>query len=190
MFVPPIIRSALSALGDLLDERREHFEIVVIGGGGLQLLGLIARPTKDIDVVALVVDDDYRTARPLPGPLLLAVRDVATALDLDSDWLNSGPTAQLQMGLPDGFADRVVIERFSNLTVHLAGRYDQICLKLYAAADDGPQGKHVRDLRDIAPTDDELDAAARWVKTQDVSPDFARFVDQVAAHLRGTRVDT
>jgi hypothetical protein len=187
MFVPEVLRTALATLGDVLAERQTPFEIVVIGGGGLQLLGLIVRPTKDLDVLALVVDDAYRTAKPLPQPLLAAVGDVATALALAPDWLNSGPTAQLQMGLPDGFAERVTLESFGALTVHLAGRFDQICLKLYAAADDAPQGKHAADLRAIAPTDDELNGASRWVKTQDASPDFARFVDQVVVHLRGGR---
>jgi hypothetical protein len=187
MFVPEVLRAALSALGDLLAARDAAFEIVVIGGGGLQLLGLIVRPTKDLDVLALVVDEAYRTAKPLPPALVAAVGDVATALALAPDWLNSGPTAQLQMGLPAGFAERVTIESFGALTVHLASRFDQICLKLYAAADDGPHGKHLADLRAIAPSDEELDAAAQWVKTQDASADFARFVDQVAAHLRGLR---
>jgi len=187
VFVPEILSAALQALGDLLADQEAPYDIVVVGGGGLQLLGLIARPTKDVDVLALVVDGAYRTAEPLPARLVDAASDIAVALGLDPRWLNSGPTAQLRMGLPQGFAERVVTKRFAALTVHLASRYDQICLKLYAAADDSPKGKHMRDLRDIAPTDAELESAASWVKEQDASPDFARFVDQVIEHVKSLR---
>jgi uncharacterized nucleotidyltransferase DUF6036 len=48
-FDPP-----LAALGQLLAERGLRYELLAIGGGALQLLGLITRPTRDIDVVALV----------------------------------------------------------------------------------------------------------------------------------------
>jgi len=46
----------LAALGQLLAERGQRYELLAIGGGALQLLGLMTRPTRDIDVVALVDD--------------------------------------------------------------------------------------------------------------------------------------
>ena len=42
-------------VGDLLTDRREPMEVVAIGGGSLLLLGLIKRPTRDLD---FGVDDD------------------------------------------------------------------------------------------------------------------------------------
>jgi hypothetical protein len=44
---------ALDALGAVLARRGEHFELVTIGGSSLMLLGVLARPTRDLDVVAL-----------------------------------------------------------------------------------------------------------------------------------------
>jgi hypothetical protein len=185
MFVPETLREALDLLGERVADRQLAYELVIVGGGGLQLLGVIARPTKDVDVMAVVVDGRYQTAEPLPPPLLDAVADVARILTLPANWLNSGPTSQLRFGLPDGFADRVTTERFSTLTVHLASRFDQTCLKLYAAADDKPNGKHFQDLQRLRPGRDELARAAHWVKAQDASEVFASFVDQVIAALDG-----
>jgi hypothetical protein len=39
----------LTTLGQLLTERGLRYELLAIGGGALHLLGLIARPTRDID---------------------------------------------------------------------------------------------------------------------------------------------
>lgn len=47
---PPFDR-ALGTLGALLAERGLHYELYAVGGGALQLLGLIVRPTKDIDLL-------------------------------------------------------------------------------------------------------------------------------------------
>jgi hypothetical protein len=91
---------------------------------------------------------------------------------LSEDWLNAGPADLLQFGLPTGFEQRVVTRRYRSLTVHLASRFDQICLKLYATVDQGPRSKHAADLRQLRPTDDELRAAARWAGTHDPSEGF------------------
>ena len=155
----------------------------MVGGGGLLLLGIIRRPTKDLDAIALVEDGEYQLARPLPDGLLEAVEDTASVLGLGNDWLNPGPTDQLKQGLPPGFRDRTTPHVFGGLIVHLAGRYDQICLKLYAAADHDPGSKHVKDLIELDPSADELREAAMWVKQQDAGAEFASFVDAVIAHL-------
>jgi hypothetical protein len=187
MFGADSLRQALAALGALLADRGLAFEIVAVGGGGLLLLGVISRPTKDLDALAVVEDGEYRLARPLPPGLREAAEDTARALGLADDWLNPGPTDQLRHGLPDGFRERTTRHVFGGLVVHLASRFDQICLKLYAAADSGPDSKHVRDLIDLAPRNDEMRDAAGWVKQQDASPVFADFVDAVIAHVEAAR---
>lgn len=53
-------------------------------------------------------------------------------------------------------------------------RLDLIYLKVHAAADTGP-GKHVNDLLALKPAEEELEAAAKWTLTQDVSAQF-RFI--------------
>lgn len=143
------------------------------------LLGIIHRPTKDLDVLALVRDGEYVTAQPLPGELETAARDVAAELGLAPDWLNSGPTAQIDSGLPAGFHERVETRTYRTLVTHIASRLDHIYLKLYAAVDHAGQGKHFDDLRRLTPTRQELLDAADWVRSQDISPSFPRLVVDV-----------
>jgi hypothetical protein len=187
MFEADSLRQALATLGVLLRSRGHAFEIVVVGGGGLLLLGVIKRPTKDLDALALVEGGAYQIARPLPVPLREAIEDTALALGLDHNWLNPGPTDQLRFGLPEGFRERTTRHEFDALTIQLAGRFDQICLKMYAAANDAPDGKHARDLIELDPSDEDLDAASAWVKQQDTGPEFGRFVDAVVAYVKVRR---
>jgi hypothetical protein len=167
------LRDALTALGDLLDDRGTPYDLVLIGGGALVLLGLTSRATKDLDVVALANPNAWLPASPLPKPLAAAILDVAAAFELAPDWLNPGPTDLLQFGLPPGFAERTIIERFGALTVRYASRVDQVALKLYAAADHWPaHNKHLQDLLLLAPTPTELTTAAAWCLSHDPSPGF------------------
>lgn len=167
------LREALELIGAYLEDRGESLEVVGIGGSALLLLGMIERPTQDLDLIAEVVDGVYVKLEELP-PVLAESRDaVAAHLGLDPDWLNNAPSDVMDHGLPDGFARRSIIEKYGSLTLHLAGRFDQICLKLHAAADRGdPEGKHAHDLRALSPTGDELVQAARWAQTHDPSEGF------------------
>jgi hypothetical protein len=187
MFAADALRRALSILGALLADRGHRHEVVVIGGGALLLASWIERPTKDLDALAIVVQGHYQSGHPLPPTLREAIEDTAGLVDLDPHWLNAGPTDQLKHGLPPGFQSRTSVHVFGGLTLHVAGRFDQICLKLYAAADQDPRSKHVVDLVRLAPTVDELAAAAPWVKGQDAGAEFAQFVDAVIQHLEAAR---
>ncbi len=182
-FTPNRLEEALQALGLLLESRKQRAEIAVIGGGSLLLLGLIQRPTKDLDVVALVEGVRLRTAKPLPDDLVGAVRDVGRAMGLAEDWLNPGPTELLDRGLPAGFMQRVMTRSFGSLVVHVAHRSDQIFFKLYAAVDQGPHSKHFADLKQLAPSSEELRAAARWCVSHDPSEGFAEMLKQALAAL-------
>lgn len=104
--------------------------------------------------------------------MLTAARQVADALGLPEGWLNNGPSSGegglYQLGLPDGLASRLVTREYGeNLTVCFVGRLDQIHFKLYAAADRG--GYHVQDLKALEPTSEEMERAARWAMSHDVS---------------------
>jgi len=178
---------ALRALAETLEARHASYELVAVGGSSLLLLGLLSRPTRDLDIVAVVDDGKYVKADPLPPVLLDAVRDVGEVLGIGADWLNAAPAALLDFGLPEGFAVRTEVRDFGALILHLASRSDQICLKLYAAVDQWPAtSKHVDDLRTLAPTADELRAAAAWTRTHDPSPAFH---DLLRSALRTFGVD-
>lgn len=180
MFVATELEHALDLLGQLLQDRGHHFEVAAIGGGGLLLIGIIDRPTKDLDLVALVDGTTLVSIEgSLPNALDEAVADVARVLNLPENWVNAEPASLLRFGLPDGFRNRLERRAYGGLVVWLASRIDQIYFKVYAAADGAPKGKHHVDLQRLKPTPDELQAAARWAKTHDPSKGFAMMVTGV-----------
>jgi hypothetical protein len=169
---PDRILELLSALGERLALTGTSIELVVIGGSALTILGLVERPTRDVDVVALLNGGELSSAKPLPANVVEARDAVASDYGVSEGWLNSGPGDLLQWGLPDGLVERLTSREFgSALRVHLASRFDQIHFKLYALVDQG-LGRHEEDLQALAPTPDELSAAARWTITQDPSEGF------------------
>jgi hypothetical protein len=163
--------------------------LIVIGGSALQALELIDRATRDVDVVALKQGNDLSSADPLPEPLVSAAGRVARDFGLPVGWLNSGPADLFRLGLPEGFAQRLVTRVIGpSLTVHFAGRYDQIHFKLFAMVDQG-SGRHEADLRALEPSVDELIEAARWTMTHDPSPGFKGELLAVLRYLGVTDAD-
>jgi hypothetical protein len=164
---------ALHTLGAVLDHRGAPAGLVFVGGGALVLLGLIARSTRDLDVVARIDTGALTEAEPLPPALQAAIAEVAMALDLAPDWLNTGPASLLRLGLPAGSASRAHRRRYGALEKWLADRFHQIHLKLHAAEDHWPgHSRHLADLRALRPTAHELAAAAAWCRSHDPSEPF------------------
>lgn len=188
------IEQALERVGELLAADGHAFAIVILGGAALNLLGLVERATADVDILAfaaLARPGDERPGElreppePMPEALSDAARLVARDMGLDEHWLNTGPALQWRAGLPPGLGRRVRWRRFAALWVGAVDRYDLIFFKLFAAADAvGPRSVHYRDLLALAPTPEELDAAAAWVATQDASPDFSRVLAKVVDQVR------
>lgn len=176
--------SALQALEQQLGRLEVRQELVIIGGSGLIALGLVERVTRDVDVVAILEEDRIRVAEPLPEAVTTAAARVAADLDLEPEWLNAQPSEDLvRFGLPEGFSDRLHRREIGpSLVVHLADRFDQIHLKLYAVVDLGA-GRHLDDLAALQPSPAELLAAARWARTHDPSPGFRESLVEVLAYL-------
>ena len=169
----------LGALGEQLAGRGAAYEIIVVGGSALLALGLVDRPTKDVDLVGLTEGGTLRPANPLPADLIEARDRVARDFGLPVSWLNDGPADLIRFGLPEGFLDRVERRDYGRfLTVLFASRFDQVHFKLYATVDQGP-GRHEADLRALEPTKQELLAAARWSRTHDPSEGYRSQLIQV-----------
>ena len=67
----------------------------------------------------------------------------------------------------------------------VAGRRPLIALKLLAAVDQGgTQSVHYQDLVRLDPTEEELEEAREWARSEDSSPIVARHIDQVIKHVR------
>lgn len=164
------VDQVLGALGEELSRLDgAPVDLLVCGGSALQALGLVYRTTKDVDVLAIIDANDLLiTAKPLPAHLIEAAKKVARVMQLADDWINPGPTSALEMELPDGVLVRAEARTYGKtLTVRFISRYDQVHFKFFAAADQA--GKHFDDLLALNPSAEELEAAARWTLTLDVS---------------------
>jgi len=183
------IKTILSALGEQLESSSgESVELLVCGGSALIFLGLAQRTTKDVDILAYVKrtnagDTSFIKATPLKEEFIAAARKVARDFNLPENWINTGPTSAVDLGLPDRLMERVTTREFGRkLTIHFLGRYDQIHFKLYAAVDQGA-GVHYEDLLTLKPTADELEQAARWSMTHDVSEGYRQILKDLLNHM-------
>jgi hypothetical protein len=176
--------SLLVALDEQLALAGHEYDLIVIGGSALLALGLVSRPTQDIDVVALGGGSGLDEALPLPQPLAQARDRVARDLDLPGDWLNSQAAQDmLRLGLPHGFVDRLTCREYGpSLKVRYASRIDQIHFKLHATVDRGG-GRHFADLQALEPSHHELIIAARWARTHDPSEGFLHVLVEVLAYF-------
>ena len=176
------------AVGEHLAADSVRVAIVVVGGASLITRGWVRRATKDVDVIAILDPETKASPKlippdPLPRSLQEAGLRVARDYDLPPDWLNAEVGAQWRTGLPADLTEDLEWWTFGGLDVAFAGRQTIIALKLYAAVDRGPESVHVQDLVTLRPTADELERARQWVLTQDASPVFSDFIDQVIDHV-------
>jgi predicted Rossmann-fold nucleotide-binding protein len=65
--VPNLI-SALRALGEILASQGEHAAVVVVGGTALIMQGLVARVTRDVDVIAISHDPPEKESKVIEAP--------------------------------------------------------------------------------------------------------------------------
>lgn len=191
----------LDDLTELLAAMGEHLttlaaapiDLVVCGGAAMNALGFVARPTKDVDVVALLESlsvDEKRlvTAKPLPESVLEARRRVAADFNVPENWLNDGPADLLRWGLPEGCEQRLVSRPYgTHLTLHFLGRFDLICLKLYAWSDTGTP-RHGKDLKALAPTSPELLLASQWVLSHNEPEGFLPLLNHALTVLGASDV--
>ncbi len=164
--------SLLWALEEQVRTRGAYYELVVIGGTALQALGLIHRPTRDVDILGTLSGGEIRPTKELPPPLAAARDRVAGDFGLPAEWLDFRPADLIELGLPQGLQKRLVSREYGPaLKVHFAAREDQIHFKLYAMVDQGG-GRHEADLRALKPSQQELLRAANWTRSHDPSEPF------------------
>lgn len=178
------LEDALHAIGDLLAERDERYELCVIGGAAF----LIQEPershaTADIEVAAQLIDGRLVEPVPMPAPLQRAIDEVARTEDLPPHWINASVAASFGIIVPEGFVGRARRMDFGGLVLHVAGRSDLIKLKLLAVGNrrGAASDRHLDDLRRARPTRDEVQEAAEWVRSQ--RTDAAAFEDRLRATI-------
>jgi hypothetical protein len=167
-------REVLQAFDHYLGERNLRLDGVVIGGTALNLLGVVARPTKDCDILY----------PPLPDAVVNAASAFARELSrngqiLADDWLNNGP-AQLADQLPAQWQERLrSVFVGSHIHLHCLGRDDLLRAKIFALCD---RGIDLGDCIALAPTAKELTAIMPWLEYQDLNPGWP-------VHVRATVAD-
>jgi hypothetical protein len=185
-------RENLDKIFGLLDYRlyennANPIEVVVCGDSSLILTGMVSRTTKDVDILALKSSGALLSPDPLPVELLKASKEVAEDLGLPDKWLNNAPSqgegGLFQMGLPEGLQKRLHSHQYGScLTVHFIDRLDQIFFKLYASADRG--GYHIDDLLALKPSEKEIEKAAKWAMSHDVSEGFRMILKKMLGELQ------
>ncbi|MGA2515751.1 MAG: hypothetical protein ABSG44_04305 [Thermodesulfobacteriota bacterium] len=183
------VELVLSALGEQLESLLDKpVELLVCGGSALNVLGLVRRATKDVDILAYIGRSEKGEAflikaDSLTPELVMAAKKVARDFNLPDDWLNTGPASAVDLGLPNGFMQRATTRVFGNkLAIHFLGHYDQIHFKLYATVDQGA-GKHFDDLLGLKPTSEEIESAARWSMTHDVSDGYKQNLKNLLKYM-------
>jgi hypothetical protein len=164
-------------------------ELVACGGATLNLLGLISRPTVDVDILAVARLNRRRQVvllpdAPLPAGFLDLVATVGRELGIMPAWLNFGPSPLLKFGLPQNVEKRLQRKSYGAcLTLHLLCRFDQVALKIYAAMDPKGGERHLGDLVDIEPQRPEVEAAVKWLLNRRTGAGFRRKLNEVLERI-------
>lgn len=170
------IENLLTALGKQIElMNKGPIELVICGGASLNVLGQIRRTTKDIDIMGILKREKSGKVdiieAVLPQWFIDAAERVKKDFNLPENWINVEATSIVRFGLPKDFIRRLMKKIYSKvLSVYYISRLDQIHFKLYASADKG--GHHIDDLMDLKPTNKEIEQAALWSMTHDISEGF------------------
>lgn len=179
--------SFLSALGEQLSfSGGGPYGLAVCGGTALNVLGLVIRTTRDVDVFALVEHGRLLPCPVMPADLAEAASRVARDFALPPDWINVQAAVLRLERLPEGLQSRWERRAYgARLVAYFIGRLDQIHFKLHAAADRGERTSvHFADLQALSPSPEEIRKAARWAcETQDPSEGFRMLLRECIAAL-------
>lgn len=186
------IKDALSRVGRRLAlADAGEYALLICGGSALTLAGLAVRPTRDVDVLGLVIRTEKTLVleEPLPEEITKAAQSVAVDLNLPADWLNDSALAIHRLGLPAGILERARQCQFGPcLTVYVIGRQDQVALKLYATLDRHKGQRHFRDLETIEATPAEMEFAVHWLLDRKTSPEFRKAIRKITDTLEFRRI--
>jgi hypothetical protein len=168
-------RDTLQAFDRFLAGRGLRLDAIVVGGTALNLVGVVARETRDCDILEPTLSPAL-----LEAAKELAAERTAAGNRLSAGWLNNGP-AQLTTVLPEGWRGRLQPAfRGKAIELHTLGRADLLKVKLFALLD---RGLDLADCIALRPTAAELAEARPWLETQDLNPDWPEHVSRTLADL-------
>jgi len=164
-------KEIIPAFDRFLGNRGIVFSAIAVGGAALAILDIVIRGTRDLDLLEPEI----------PPAVAKAAKEFAQLHGLSEDWLNCGPGSLARELPPDWKSTVVPLFNGKNLRLSTLSRINLIRAKLWAMCD------RMRDLEDLvalAPTDDEINLAAVWVKPLDGNPGWPAHVDLTIQILR------
>lgn len=175
----------LSALGAVMEEQGiAPVDIVICGATVLLLQGAIARPTRDIDGLGLVVEDGGALVLRKPlmsGEFEAAVERVGNLNGEGKLWFSTAARIlHDDTELPTDIIAGADVRRYGNrLTVRLCSRRHMVYLKMWAAVDRGEPD--IGDLIEMQVSEEEARMAAAWCLEQDAGalPEIRAVLEEV-----------
>ena len=175
ILIPMKPRETLEAFDVFLEERGLRLDAVVIGGAALNLLGVVARLTKDCDILCPQIPDDIGKA----AKEFAAARRLAGEVIAD-DWLNNGPASLVPQLAADWRDHLRIVFSGRALRLECPGRDDFLRSKLFALCD---RGLDLGDCLALAPTREELTNLLPWLDQQDGNPGWPAHVHDTLSDL-------
>jgi hypothetical protein len=143
------------------------------------LLGVIARDTRDCDILHPSLPDAVRVAADE-----FAAQARHRGEELADGWLNNGPSSLAPL-FPPGWMDRVqVVFSGAALTLMCLGRIEMLMSEVFALCD---RGLDLQDCVALAPTPEEVEMVRPWLEQQDANPDWPNHVGTVLEDLLARR---
>jgi hypothetical protein len=169
-------RQTLEHFDDFLEARGLRLDAIIVGGSALVLIGIIDRPTRDVDVLSPDLAPSITDAS-----RAFALEMRSRGIELGDAWLNNGPSS-LSRVLPDGWIHRTQ-PAFAGraLMLETLGRTDLLKTKLFALCD---RGTDLADCIAFSPTAEELEEAMPWVALQDANESWPSHVKATIGDLR------
>jgi hypothetical protein len=109
----------------------------------------------------------------LPPEVEKLVAEIGTEVGIRPDWFNFEAGPLIEFGFPDGMITRLVKKAYGVcLTVYFISRFDQVHFKMLAAMSPEDGTRHLGDLLDLSPRENEVEAAVAWLLRRKTSPEF------------------
>jgi len=171
----------------------DPLHLVVCGGAALVAIGLVARGTQDVDIVALLratrANLEILENKSLPTEVERLVAEIGLELGIRKDWLNFDASPLIDFGFPPEMTKRLIKKPYGLcLTVYFISRFDQVHFKMFAAMDPKDGTRHLGDLLDLKPRENEVTAAVAWLLGRKTSPEFKSGLFQVLERIGYERI--
>ena len=166
------MKDEIKEFDKFLYERGLKFEAIVIGGAALNIMDIVSRKTKDVDLIDPKIPEEIKNA---------SIEFSKRKPEIDHNWLNNGPISIIK-NLPRDWRQTLeIIFEGNALTLRTLSRINLIRTKLFAFCD---RQIDKGDCIALSPTEDELSLAIEWVILQDANEQWPSHVKEMINELK------